>query len=105
MLTASSGSNPTSAFITSEQSATLRANGPTWSCVTDNGTMPRMLASPWVAFNPATPQKAAGSRIDAAVSVPSAAAHSRAETAAAEPPDDPRVCSRDSMDFAPVRSS
>jgi hypothetical protein len=48
-----------------------------------------MLARPWVALNPATPQYAAGTRIDAAVSVPSAAAHIRAATAAADPPEEP----------------
>ena len=36
--------------------------------------MPRMLARPCVALRPTTPQHAAGKRIDAAVSVPSAAA-------------------------------
>jgi hypothetical protein len=35
------------------------------------------------------PQHEEGKRTDAAVSVPSAAAHSRAATAAADPPDEP----------------
>jgi hypothetical protein len=36
-----------------------------------------------------TPQNEAGRRIEPPVSVPSAARHDRAATAAAEPPDDP----------------
>ena len=40
-------------------------------------------------FIPATPQNAAGRRTEPPVSVPSAAWHSRAATAAPEPPDDP----------------
>jgi hypothetical protein len=60
MLTGSSGSKPASAVMTIAQSATLRASGPTWSCISDSGMMLRMLASPCVALSPAIPQHAAG---------------------------------------------
>src|SRR5262249_35803478 len=40
-------------------------------------------------FIPTTPQNDAGSRMEPPVSVPSAARHWSAATAAAEPPDDP----------------
>ena len=44
---------------------------------------------PYVGFSPTTPQQAAGWRIDPPVSVPRAATHSSAATAAAEPPLEP----------------
>src|SRR5215470_12605795 len=50
---------------------------------------PRRETRPYVGFSPTTPQKAAGSRIEPPVSVPSAAWHSWAATAAPEPPEEP----------------
>eukprot|EP00955_Chlamydomonas_euryale_P053469 355515-Chlamydomonas_euryale.AAC.13 len=50
---------------------------------------PERDTRPYVGFKPTTPQKCAGWRIEPPVSVPSAATHSRAATAAAEPPDEP----------------
>ena len=40
-------------------------------------------------MSPTTPQNPAGWRMDPPVSLPSAAAHMRADTAAAEPPEEP----------------
>ena len=51
--------------------------------------IPRMGTSPYVGLSPTTEQYDAGVRIDPPVSVPSAPKHRSAETAAAEPPDDP----------------
>ena len=44
---------------------------------------------PWVGLCPNTPVKPEGIRTEPRVSLPSAAAHSPADTAAAEPPDEP----------------
>ena len=49
---------------------------------------------------PAMPTNAAGWRIEPPVSVPVAPAHSRADTAAAEPPDEPPGTSSASEPFA-----
>ncbi len=50
---------------------------------------PRVLTRPYVGFNPTMLQQAAGQRMDPPVSDPSAPKHSSAETAAADPPEEP----------------
>src|SRR5262249_1875943 len=72
-------------------SFTDAASGPTWSSEVERGITPRLGTRPYVGFNPTHPQSAAGSRIEPAVSVPIAAQHTRAITAAADPPDAPPV--------------
>jgi hypothetical protein len=53
------------------------------------GTRPAVLHRPLVGLNPINPLKAAGTRPDPAVSVPSAKATSPAATATADPELDP----------------
>src|SRR5215469_1905708 len=50
---------------------------------------PKRETRPYVGLNPKVPVSAAGWRIDPPVSLPSDAAHIRAATATALPPDDP----------------
>src|SRR3954469_17959987 len=76
---------------TSAASRTLRAIGPTWSLDHDSGITPRSGTSPYVGMKPTSPHSDAGSRIEPAVSLASAAKHIPAPTAAAEPDDDPPV--------------
>ena len=51
--------------------------------------MPHREHNPEVGFIPTTPQKLAGWRIDPPVSVPKAPKHRLADTAAADPPEEP----------------
>jgi hypothetical protein len=88
---ASSGSAPAIRPVSSAQSSTVRASGPTVSSECDNGMAPARLTRPKVVFNPLTPQKCAGSRTEPPVSEPSAAKVSRAATAEPEPDDEPPV--------------
>src|SRR3954449_11339395 len=57
--------------------------------VQDRGTTPRVETVPYVGLRPTTPHRAAGTRIDARVSVPSDARPMPVATAIAEPPLDP----------------
>jgi len=50
---------------------------------------PNLETRPYVGFNPTTPQNDAGCLTLPPVSLPSDTIHCRAETAAADPPDDP----------------
>ena len=50
---------------------------------------PKRETRPYVGFSPTTPQKEAGCRTLPPVSLPRATVHCRADTAAADPPDDP----------------
>ncbi|KOU16235.1 hypothetical protein ADK49_18665 [Streptomyces sp. WM6349] len=63
--------------------------GPTWSSDQDSEVTPCRGTSPYVGFRPTTPFRAAGTRIDPPVSVPSANVAARAATATADPPLDP----------------
>ena len=63
--------------------------GPAVSKLGASGKTPSVDTRPHVGLNPTTPQQAAGSRIDPALSLPRAASHSPAASAAAEPPLDP----------------
>src|SRR5215210_390193 len=71
---ASAGSYPAIAPRTSAVSSTLRVNVPTCSTEGTDAprTVPDVLTSPYVGFNPTTPFNAAGFRIDPPMSVPSA---------------------------------
>ena len=69
----------------------MRASGPTVSSDCESGIAPARLIRPTVVFNPVTPQKCAGIRIDPPVSEPSAAKVKHAATAAPEPDDEPPV--------------
>src|SRR5947199_4932240 len=79
--------NPSS----SAQSSAVRASGPTVSSDCDSGMAPARLIRPTVVFNPVTPQKCAGNRIEPPVSEPNAAKVSRAATAEPDPDDEPPV--------------
>ena len=57
----------------------------------DSGIAPARLTRPTVVFNPVTPQKCAGIRIEPPVSEPNAAKVSRAATAEPDPDDEPPV--------------
>src|SRR5262249_29141702 len=85
----SSASCPAIASSTMATSATSRPSGPTWSRDDAYAMTPYRDTRPYVGLSPTTPQKAAGSRTDPPVSVPSAAWHSRAAPATPEPPEDP----------------
>jgi hypothetical protein len=85
----SRGSGPAMQWSRRAASATLRAIGPTWSSDAASGKTPSRDTRPHVGFRPTTPHQAAGSRIDAAVSVPSVALASPAAVAIAEPLDEP----------------
>ena len=87
----SSGSAPAISPSSSAQSSTVCASGPTVSSDCDSGIAPARLMRPTVVFNPVTPQKCAGIRIEPPVSEPSAAKVSRAATAEPEPDDEPPV--------------
>src|ERR1700694_28042 len=87
----SRGSAPAIRPSNSAQSSDLRARGPTVSSDCDNGIAPARLIRPTVVFNPVTPQKCAGIRIEPPVSEPKAAKVSRAATAEPDPDDEPPV--------------
>lgn len=73
----------------SRRSSTVRAIGPTWSSEGAKGKTPVVSMRPNVGLRPMTPQKAAGIRMDPAVSVPMAKGARPAASAAAEPPLEP----------------
>ena len=73
----------------SAQSSAVRAIGPTVSNVQDTGTTPRFDTRPVDGRRPVTPQRAAGIRIEPAVSVPSVPATIPAAAAAPLPPLEP----------------
>src|SRR3954452_18510849 len=87
----SSGSAPAINPSSSAQSSAVRASGPTVSSDCDSGIAPARLMRPTVVFNPVTPQKCAGIRIEPPVSEPNAAKVKRAATAEPDPDDDPPV--------------
>src|SRR3954465_5301303 len=91
MQVGSAGSAPAIKPSSSAQSSTVRASGPTVSSDCDSGIAPARLTRPTVVFNPVTPQKCAGIRIEPPVSEPSAAKVNRAATAEPEPDDEPPV--------------
>src|SRR5579872_7308375 len=72
-------------------SSTLRAIGPIVSIEYADGTTPRVLTRPYVVLNPTTPQNAPGMRTEPPSSLPTEPKQSPADTAAAEPADDPPV--------------
>src|SRR5919109_3286825 len=72
-------------------SATVRACGPTVSCVCEIGTTPARLVSPTVGLMPTTPFTLAGQTILPSVSVPSDTAAKFAVAAAPEPELDPQA--------------
>src|SRR6185312_1711705 len=83
------GSGPAIERMRMAASRTVRANGPAWSRDDAKATIPQREHRPSVGFMPTVPVKAAGWRIEPPVSVPVAPKHSRAATAAADPPDEP----------------
>src|SRR5258705_9057158 len=87
----SSGSAPAIRQSSNAQSSALRASGPTVSSDCDSGIAPARLIRPTVVFNPVTPQKCAGIRIEPPVSEPNAANVSLAATAEPDPDDEPPV--------------
>ena len=83
-----------SAPSTAAASATVRAIGPTVSCVYEMGMTPARLVRPTVGLMPTMPQTVDGPTIEPSVSVPSATGARLALTAAPEPelePDGLRV--------------
>src|SRR2546422_6079398 len=70
---------------TAAASATVRACGPTVSCVWEMGTTPARLTSPTVGLMPTTPLAFAGHTMLPSVSVPMETAAKFAEAAAPEP--------------------
>src|SRR6266852_49160 len=87
----SRGSAPAIRPSSSAQSSAVRASAPTVSSDCDSGIAPARLIRPTVVFNPVTPQKWAGIRIEPPVSDPNAANVRRAATAAPDPDDEPPV--------------
>src|SRR3712207_3784063 len=75
----------------SSQSSTLRASTPTESRDQEAGKTPVASMPPAVGLKPTTPQKLAGTRTDAPVSVPREPKARRAATAAADPDEDAPV--------------
>src|SRR5438552_5819184 len=71
-------------------SATVRACGPTVSCVWEIGTTPPRLTSPTVGLMPTTPLAFAGHTMLPSVSVPMETAAQFAEAAAPEPELEPQ---------------
>ena len=67
----------------------MRAIGPTVSKLGASGNTPSADTSPQDGLKPTTPQHAAGSRTEPALSVPSATSQSPAASAAALPPLEP----------------
>lgn len=63
-------------------------------------TSPYRDTRPYVGFSPTTPQNDAGCRTLPPVSLPNDTTHCLAETAAAEPPDDPPGTHSRSQGFA-----
>src|SRR5439155_2754377 len=72
-------------------SATVRACGPTVSCVWEIGTTPPRLTSPTVGLSPTTPLTFAGQTMLPSVSLPSETAVEFAAVAAPDPELDPQA--------------
>src|ERR1700758_5720507 len=72
-------------------SATLRACGPTVSCVCEMGTTPPRLTSPTVGLIPTTPFTLAGQTMLPSVSLPRETAVKFADAAAPDPELDPKA--------------
>ena len=70
-------------------SPTVAAMGATWSIVHDRLTIPPVGTAPWVALIPTTPERAAGTRMLARVSVPREARAMPVATEIADPPLEP----------------
>src|SRR3712207_2727784 len=70
-------------------SDTVLPTGPICSRLFAYDTSPNLLTRPYVGLSPTTEQKLAGHLTEPPVSEPSDAAHSRAATLAALPPDEP----------------
>src|ERR1041385_6650417 len=70
-------------------SSTSFVKQPTWSNDDAYATRPYRDTRPYDGFKPTQPHIAAGCRTEPPVSVPNAATHSSAETAAADPPEEP----------------
>src|SRR5205807_229924 len=85
-----SGVRLTIAVRTAAASATVRACGPTVSCVWEIGTTPARLTSPTVGLMPTTPLWFAGHTMLPSVSVPIDTAAKFAEAAAPEPELEPQ---------------
>src|SRR5271166_940734 len=85
----SSGSKHAMISSTAEASCGVSANTETQSSDRQAGTTPRVLIRPRVGFSPTILLKAAGTRPEPAVSVPSAKLTSPAATATAEPELEP----------------
>ena len=83
-------------------SSTVSANSETQSSVRQAGTTPAFETSPRLGFKPTTLAKAAGTRPDPAVSVPSESGTSPAPTANAEPVLEPPGMSFGSNRFRPM---
>src|SRR5699024_251298 len=77
------------ASIATATSSTVLARNPAVSKVGDRGKTPSVLRRLYVGLNPTTPQSAAGTRTEPAVSVPIASGTIPRATAAAEPELDP----------------
>eukprot|EP01018_Ginkgo_biloba_P013466 Gb_08293 [translate_table: standard] len=70
-------------------SSTVAANTPTIPTVQLRGSTPECERHPNVGFRPTTPHNAAGMRTDPPPSTPRVAGHNPADTAAADPLDEP----------------
>ena len=83
------GSVPSSTSATRAKVRASRANQPQVSRLGARSSAPSRLIRPCVGRNPYRPQWLAGARTEPPVSVPRAKSHSRADTAEAEPEDEP----------------
>ncbi len=86
---ASSASAPQAAASSRAQSSAERPWVPTWSRVQLMGITSPVEIRPCVGLWPKMPVKDEGIRTEPRVSLPSAAAHRPADTAAADPPEEP----------------
>src|SRR5919198_2933430 len=86
-----SGVRLTMTFRTAAASATVRACGPTVSCVWEMGTTPPRLVRPTVGLMPTTPLTFAGQTMLPSVSVPRPTAVKLAATDAPEPELEPHA--------------
>src|SRR5215470_14319632 len=91
LVAGSDGEGPAHASNRIARSAAVRAMKPGVSSDGASGTLPPRGTRPKVGLMPATPQSAAGIRMDPPVSLATAAGTRLAATAAAEPPLEPPV--------------
>src|SRR5215470_19540568 len=89
LVAGSDGEGPAHASNRIARSAAVRAMKPGVSSDGASGTLPPRGTRPNVGLMPATPQSAAGIRMEPPVSVATAAGTSPAATAAADPPLEP----------------